>query len=363
MQTLRLVDVRDNLIFEAHNLRLADFDFVALSYTWGTTETAKLVKANRSVLQQPASLSRLLLPRTIIDSMELVRMLGLRYLWVDALCIVQDDLDDKSYQIEKMATIYMSAFLSIQAAAGKDSNTGLPGLGSSMRLYNQREVVVEPPSEASTGLSVVNTMRSYPAEWDEWFTRGKEDADFSRWSQRAWTMQEKFLSRRTLLFTQEQVFWSCQQAYYCEESHFEVPKTRVTHYNPSIHKLNALGLEKGDSGSWELYGNLIENYTRRDLTYAGDILAAFQAILDVMQKATKSGFLWALPHSRFELGLSWQTFHGVHRRTAPSTLPMTSLKKHVHFPSWSWLGWVGDVHFKVGNLRRERYPILVILLL
>ena len=240
------------------------------------------------------------------------------------------------------------------AASGKDSNAGLPGLGSSIRLYEQQEVLVLHPSENDDGLSVMNTLKSCPRHCDEWYTRGKEDADFSKWSQRAWTMQEKALSRRSIVFTDEQVFSTCQQGYFCEESKFEVPRIRLKHYYPSVHKLDIPQRTDANPGLWQLYKDLINNYILRDLTYEGDVHAALQGILDVMEKSTKTGFLWGLPLSRFELALGWETFHGAHRRTALSTFPMTSLKKQVKSPSWSWMGWFGDIHCRVSDTRRER---------
>ncbi len=347
MDVIRLIDVRQRLIQEIHDPKLADLKFMALSYVWGSSPKVRLLKANNASLQKPGALSELQLPRTIADSVDLVNLLGFQYLWVDALCIIQDDTSDQTYQIGKMATIYSSAFLTILAASGEDSDAGLPGLGSSKRLYEQHEVVVLPPSESSDGLSVMNSLKSCPRRCDEWYTRGQEDANSSKWSQRAWTMQEKALSRRTLVFTHEQVFWSCQQAYFCEESLFEVPGTRVKHFYPSVHKLSIQQLTEANSDPWHLYEELINNYMLRDLTYKGDVHAAFQGIQDAMEKSTKTGFLWGLPLSRFELAILWETFHGVYRRTALSTFPMTSLKKPVTFPSWSWMGWAGDTHCRV----------------
>lgn len=92
----------------------------------------------------------------------------------------------------------------------------------------------------------------------------------------------------------------------------------------------------------------------RDITYKGDVYAACQGILEVMATSMRTEFLWGLPSSRFELALAWETFHGVNRRTALSTFPMTSLKNRVTFPSWSWMGWAGDVHCTVDDSRRER---------
>ena len=136
--------------------------------------------------------------------MQLASLLGFRYIWVDALCIIQDDPTDQSYQIGEVATTYSSASLTILAASGENSDAGLPGLGpSSVRQYEQQEVVIQPPSETNNGLSVMNTLKSYPHHWDASYSRGLKDADISKWSQRAWTLQEKAFSRRSLTFTDE----------------------------------------------------------------------------------------------------------------------------------------------------------------
>ncbi|KAL9126458.1 MAG: hypothetical protein Q9217_004496 [Psora testacea] len=341
MDKFRVIDVRDQSILELHDVYLAELQFIALSYVWGTTQTVTLMKATRPDLQNSGALSKLQLPRTIADSISLVELLGFRYLWVYALCIIQDDPDDQGYQIAKMATVYSWAFLTVIAASGENSSAGLPGLGSSTRLREQKAIMVVPPSETDAGLSVMNTLKAHPRHWDQYFTRGQRDADFSKWSKRAWTLQEKALSRRTLVFTDEQVFWTCQQAYFCEESYFEVPSTIVKHYYTNVHKLNVQHLSDANSDPWTLYENLVNKYMLRELTYKGDVLAAFRAILFVMGRSTKMGFLWGLPLSRFEFALSWDTFHGVDRRIALSTIPTTASKQRVRFPSWSWDGMDG----------------------
>jgi len=120
--------------------------------------------ANVVELQQPGSLATKSqpLPQTIEDALELASMLDLEYVWVDALCIIQDDPEDQGYQIGKMATIYSSAFLTIIAASGSHSDAGLPGLRPHTRFYTQKEVIVIPPSEHDRGLSMMTTVRAQP---------------------------------------------------------------------------------------------------------------------------------------------------------------------------------------------------------
>jgi len=71
------------------------------------------------------------------------------------------------------------------------------------------------------------------------------------------------------------------------------------------------------------------------MSFDGDIHAVFQAIIDSLQEVSSESFFWGLPCSRFELAISWDTFHGVSRRKTRSTLPMTTLNESIFFPSWS----------------------------
>ena len=167
MDLFKLIDVHQKLIQEIHDIKIAKLKFMALSYVWRSNPKVRLLKANCKSLRTPGGFNKLQLPRTIANSIELVNLLGLKYLWVDALCIIQDDANDQSYKISKMATIYSSAFLTIMAASSEDSNAGLPGFGSSIQQYEQQEVVVILQSKTSNGLSVMNTLKACPQYFDE----------------------------------------------------------------------------------------------------------------------------------------------------------------------------------------------------
>lgn len=123
------------------NQGIGDLTYLALSYVWGDPSTAvKLSKHNIMEMQQPGALrqDRIHLPRTIRDAMNLTSCLSFRYLWVDSLCIVQDDTADKAKMLSVMDNIYDRAFLTIIAATGQDSSAGLPGLRKSSRGVQQR---------------------------------------------------------------------------------------------------------------------------------------------------------------------------------------------------------------------------------
>jgi hypothetical protein len=106
--------------------------YVTLSYVWGNVKNLTNTKAKLSILKKPCSLLDLKvlekLPNTIKGAMNLVEYLGERYLWVDALCIIQDDDEWKYHQINNMASIYTNYYLTIIAADADDANYGLRGL-------------------------------------------------------------------------------------------------------------------------------------------------------------------------------------------------------------------------------------------
>ncbi|KAK4501685.1 hypothetical protein PRZ48_007494 [Zasmidium cellare] len=327
MSIFRLIDLHQMCIVQLHDCHVRYLKFAVLSYVWGTVKVVKLTRGNLDALQQPRSFEKISLPRTISDSIYFARDLGLQYLWVDALCILQDSDGDKAYQISNMGNVYSSAFVTIIAASGRDANAGLPGV-SIDREGEQQEVIVIPPSNEDPGLSVLNTLKSYPLYYDEYYLRGKESVDLSKWSQRAWTLQESALSSRKITFTAQQVFWTCHQGYYCEESRFEIPGFYVKHWLPSIHKVTFQELANNSREPWDWYGHLVsEDYSRRDLSYDGDFGSAFDAIIKNMERYTGTRFHWGMPRSHFELAVMWNGFHAVDRRTSLTTLPMTNLQK------------------------------------
>ncbi len=109
--TLRVIDVENRCIIDAPS----KCQFVALSYVWGSANQLKLEEKNHARLRSAGGLSDDLadIPKTIKDAMYLCEKLGERYLWVDALCIKQDDNDDKLDQIRSMDHIFSCAVLTI----------------------------------------------------------------------------------------------------------------------------------------------------------------------------------------------------------------------------------------------------------
>ncbi|PMD41737.1 HET-domain-containing protein, partial [Hyaloscypha variabilis F] len=191
--TFRLIDVSRDCVCDAE----ASWSYVALSYVWGQAPMLKLVQANKVELYSSGALAsdKQAIPQTIRDAILVVKRLGEQYLWVDALCITQDDNVEKAKVIGEMDLIYSRANLTIVAAFGNDASAGLPGLQSGTRMVDLFEARMTFNSHGTS--KQLTVARSRP-------TRIIDD---SKWNSRGWTYQEKLFSHRMLLFTEEQVLY------------------------------------------------------------------------------------------------------------------------------------------------------------
>jgi len=105
-------------------------DYLTISYVWGAVCNFRLTRANRPSLLLPGAIQQVWanLPATIRDTITLCQNLGKRYLWVDSLCLLQNDKEDDARGVEVMDRIFGRALLTIVAACGHDANAGLPGV-------------------------------------------------------------------------------------------------------------------------------------------------------------------------------------------------------------------------------------------
>jgi hypothetical protein len=201
--TFRVIDIRRRCVTEAPlNCR-----YLALSYTWGTPDVPqlKLTSESQARLFTAGGLGDLHtdIPTTIRDAMTLCEMLEEQYLWVDALCIKQDEKGDVSAQLANMDIVYGAAFLTVVSGTGHDSWAGLPGVRPASRNITQYVESVQGVKLVSTQMPFVPAIR------------------VSGWNGRAWTFQERVLSKRLLIFTKYQAFFNCNAALWWEDTILE----------------------------------------------------------------------------------------------------------------------------------------------
>ncbi|KGO55790.1 Heterokaryon incompatibility [Penicillium expansum] len=331
MPSIRLIDVARACVVTLDSSE--GVNWVALSYVWGEAQVHALKKDNYASYHQPGALNAENMPSTILDAITVTREMGEDYLWVDSLCIVQDDDEDKLRWIPAMDIIYgQSTFAIINAAADKVSS-GIPGIDAASPRPTQDVFEVN-----GTWLTVSLDPPHRPFEGY---------LQNSRWYTRGWTYQECLLPRRCLIFTQEQAYWQCLGASWCEDGSWEQnPRELPIMYR---HCLGRTSLSQetmrslfGDTSiHWSgIYTMALEQYLQRQLTSEGDRLDAFTGVLRVLGNS-KGGqeFFWGMPKSRLELSLSWTGGGSLMRNTARHAIAAGGVSSP--FPSWSWAGWCG----------------------
>ncbi|OJJ69727.1 hypothetical protein ASPBRDRAFT_285748 [Aspergillus brasiliensis CBS 101740] len=262
--------------------------YATLSYVWGRQDTGDLQarKDNIEVLEKEGCLFTSQVPLTIRDAMVVCTKLNIPYLWVDRLCIVQDENESKSVQINAMGDIYGHSVVTICALAGEDANYGLPGVSEN------RDIV--PWYGHCQGVHLIS-YHSTP-----WTL-----IDRSKWNSRGWTFQEAILSSRLLLFSDEGVFFECS--------------SRVGRLLDEDRKIRSTSYEEPNrflgNSITQGYMSKLEAFTQRDLTFESDILRAFSGVL---QGVWGSEHYYGIPYPLFGARLLWQSMDGKYRRRTPN---------------------------------------------
>ena len=162
----RMVDAWDRRIVQAP----PDCKFLVLSYVWGPIGVFKLLKENLPDLQAKGALNKVWqnLPKTIRDTITLTSLLSIRYVWIDSLCIVQNDASDKNKLIPYMHIIYDRAFMTIVAASGEDAQAGLPGVCPRSRAQQQRLEEISPELTLTCPKHIVDALDQSVYESRAW---------------------------------------------------------------------------------------------------------------------------------------------------------------------------------------------------
>jgi hypothetical protein len=173
--------------------------YLALSHQWGSPLQHKkfcTYKRNIDKLKQGINVSDL--PKTFQDAVSITRELGIQYLWIDSLCIIQDDENDWDMESKLMEQVFSSAYATIAASCASGTDDGF------LKAYTDRQcVTVETGSGA----------RYYLCDAIDDFSLHVEQGELNK---RGWVLQERALSRRTIYFTGTQSYWECGGGVRCE---------------------------------------------------------------------------------------------------------------------------------------------------
>ncbi|KAF5236757.1 hypothetical protein FANTH_11135 [Fusarium anthophilum] len=171
--------------------------YVALSHCWGESAKGQIpswctTRSNEEDRTQGFLVKNL--PATFKDAIRVTRELGKRYLWIDSLCIIQGDDGDWGTEAMKMETVFKNAYCTIAATSAEDSTKGF--LNRPVEESNLQYVTV--PNSSHGKVYVCTSIDDFPGDVEEGVL-----------NKRAWVLQERALSRRTIHFTKRQTYWEC----------------------------------------------------------------------------------------------------------------------------------------------------------
>lgn len=364
----RLLDLGFN---DSYTVRLIETDhsfvspYVALTYTRGASRISSTNETNLASRQQCIGIEKF--NKTFKQAISITRMLGFRYLWIDAYCIIMDSPEDRTKHVPRMGIIFHNAALTLSAAVSPSADDGLVRF----KAKPLSEAKIPYRSKDGTPLGHFFVTADKPRDFAEDVTGGELN-------QRAWCLQARALSRRTLHFGNDQLFWECDAGVWSEDSAVKCPPQTIQ--DPMVewrsfflkHKRSVEPVAQLPTPSqlktrptsamlvipkiYQLWYGLVAQYTDRHLPREKDkssgiagLAYIFACLISQRQgiagptKPRPDTYLCGLWQNDLPYGLIWSSgsFHKWRMKFAkyPST---------PRAPSWSWLSVDGPLHWPDG---------------
>jgi Heterokaryon incompatibility protein (HET) len=326
--------------------------YVTLSHRWPKVMPVKLLSSNTAQFQSGIEISEL--PKIFQDAISITYHLGFHYLWIDSLCIQQDeDFLDWEMESQRMDKVYSNAFLNLSAT--------MASTGSEMLLQCRQQ---DPTAPSKVKLLKAESENYYITNARVW----KDEIDHAPLNHRAWVFQERFLANRILHFGSSQLAWEC-----CEQQALELfPEglhQYTAHFSNSKPRINetlvvsAQALkqiqprepppmpEEGDVPRMENkeeankdklvfkfideYHQLVQTYTTCHLTWNKDKLIAFSGIPKKISEITGifDDYVAGMWHLLLPFNLNWKSEEDSDDEDCRTTVKDPS---SFSAPSWSW---------------------------
>ncbi|KAF1974207.1 HET-domain-containing protein [Bimuria novae-zelandiae CBS 107.79] len=345
-------------------------EYLALSYCWGIgrgvpqTTTKTLGAHKKNVLWSS-------LPKAFQEAVLLTRALGVRYLWIDSLCIVQDDPSDKLRTSLELDSIFGNALLTIAATSAVDPSQGVvaPQIqtfklqATDSKRTLSKIYVREQPSHYS--FKAPFSPGSHMNDWELPFNTSKQANAQTPLLRRAWAFAERLISPRVLHFTSSEMILECREGFLCEcgriadstydsrttdsvKQEFASLTTRSGKREPNkrtdslVSQFAATSLTNdvgtaSATSALELWSYIVTEYTARNLTHDEDRLLAIAGVAKILSPVTNAGYI-AGHWTSSTLGLLWYPNEGTHCRRPKQVLGRNT-------PSWSWASVEGSPIF------------------
>ena len=291
--------------------------YICLSYCWGQTEFINTTRDTLKLHKQGIAIGNL--PQTFQDTIHISRALGIRYVWIDSLCIIQQEKDHADWKREsgRMVDVYRNSYLTV-AATGADSANGgcFATLESGVDIGPVKMRAIRHfPSTATIGSST-----SFPL------------------LTRAWAYQERLLAPRVIHFSGQELVWECREHRTCEcgQTRYTRKQVNKSDFHDTISEFR-WDKSRTPQQTWR---QMVMQYSPLQLTYANDKLPAFSGLADEMRRNSNQNYLAGLWMDSLILDMCW------HRPISENNQP--SCEAVGRAPSWSWASVDGPVEYYDG---------------
>lgn len=294
--------------------------YVALSYSWGKSPNLRLVAKDLLSYSQ-RGIPFKAMPKSVQDAVTMTRTLGIQYLWVDALCIIQDSSSDWDKEAAMMGDIYSNATVVIKAASTVDCQDGLYRARESDKLADfNLKMELEDGSLGFASLRIESLVNEEPLDG------------------RGWCMQESWLARHMLVFGSRQTWWECPTCTLTESGGAQVHGKLgpAPFHKPTHFVYGGKDSEVRDRYSWE---NVVQDLTSRTFTYADDNLPALAGIAKLFHNTSHVGDTYIA--GLWKSGLPRNLLFTVSPHKAQN--PAEARPGEYHAPSWSWASTSGGI--------------------
>ncbi|KAF6229847.1 hypothetical protein HO133_004184 [Letharia lupina] len=263
------------------------------------------------------------LPLTFRDAVKITRHLKVRYLWIDSLCIIQDSPEDWEEEIAIMGQVYARSLITLTASMSRNSDGGC-------RVGKRPAAENNQPLDILKGSKRIRIFENTPLDWNNAWNRGPL-------RKRAWTLQERQLSTRSLHFSETLLLWECKTS----KASSELPWMQMRIEDPpSLLMLNDAAENIENSGSLSMrdhWFSIVEDYSQRSLTYEADKLPALSGLAQALTQSHGTYFA-GLFRMDLPSALLWRS------KIAQSPHELQPRRPcHYRAPSWSWAAVEGAI--------------------
>jgi len=254
--------------------------YLALSHRWVSGPMPPWVTRRDNLQQRKLGISLNALPATVVDAIRVARSLGIKFVWIDSLCILQDSSEDWDIESSRMASIYANAYITLFADCGRDDDHGFL---CHRNPYPSTHITFTAPDGGPVDIYLRKSSEDGTYKATQ-FASSQSDLETSHLSDRGWIFQERVLSRRILHFTQSKLYWECNEGTFGEDGYTVLKKglRECGQHDLRFCKLSygsihsSVALPPGDFA--QQWVRLVQAYSTLNLTKADDKLPAMAGL-------------------------------------------------------------------------------------